>query len=190
MKKIRLAAVTLIAALFFCIVPAAHASGGDTSTTVSLSATMVSALTVTCTPSTVNFGASVPIINGFVVTATTPVVCNFTWSTPSGAMLAAYAGFTSNIALTGTAGTIPTSDFAVQDNSGAFNPCIGNWNINSAIPGGGLTQGNICGPALANTFEGPNVGSSTETLTFQFTEPTNLSPGSLAGSIVVDVSYL
>lgn len=190
MKRLKVAALLLMLCLFSAW--PAHAAG-DASTTVSLSATMVSALTVTCTPSTVNFGASVPIINGFVVTATTPVVCNFTWSTPANSMLAAYVGFSSNIALTGTAGTIPTSDFAVQDNSGAFNPCIGNWNINNAIPGGGLTQGNICsngGQGLSNTFEGPNVGSSTETLTFQFTEPTNLTPGSLSGSVIIDIAYL
>lgn len=183
--KLRFAAALLAIAAMLCIVPSAKASGEQTQT-ITLQATMGNALTVSCTPTTVNFG-TVPIISGFAAIAPTPIQCTFSWTVDGGTVVNWGIGFSSGTAMTGAAGTVSAANFKANVNSTSYQPCNANWNINGA-PMPSLTQGDVC--YSSGNIAGDAGSTENDSISLEFVEPSGLVPGALNGSIVVDLAYM
>lgn len=153
--------------------------------TITLSATVASSVTISCTPASVNFGNVAPGVSY----NSSPLNCTTTWFVGSGQAVYQYLGG-GNPALTGTAGVVNFSSLAAQYNGGSFQTC----NQNYTGPGAssdGIPQGSYCGPSLnGNLASSSPSGTKTDSVVLQLNMPTSgITTGALSGAIFFDVEY-
>ena len=191
--------VAAVAVAMLCFVGIAQA-GTDVGASVSLSATMVTSITMDCTPLSVSWG-NVPLAPGYLAAASTTVSCVINFTVPVNSYVTLYEGFASSTALSGSSGTVPTSDFYISDTLGGVSSCNNGNGTNLATPGDGLaSSSNLCAPIgggsgnynLNTTAYGATagVGTYTDVFTFFFSEPSGLVPGSLSGTFLIDVAWV
>ena len=179
--KTKLFAVLALLALV-CFAAPANAQMLSQSAPTTLQLTIAESLTLSCTPSTVNFTSS---IQGGTANGDSPVSCTTTYALGAARThLALFTYFASSTGLTNGAATIPASSVSASINSGAYNPCSGTDNFSSfGCDGGGVILANSSG-----TGAWPS-GSVTSTVAFEITV-TSPTVGVYSGSVVIAVAAL